>query len=556
MKHESQHPKPPIQLPEPPRPKPRKRRPRKEVSQEQRDDIVRLNKLGFTVRGIAKKTGLGRKVVLRVHLEMGLVEIRTPSSNAQRPKPASKLDPFKERIKEKIVQNLTTTRILREIQPEGYTGGRTILADYIRKNTATPRPKKKVWRRFETDPAEETQFDWSPYRVCLGERERVVHAFGATLGFCRKIHVRFYMDEREPTLLEAHTYAFADFGGVTKRGVYDRMSTVVLGTIGKDRMPLWHPRFLEFTRFYGFEPYLCKVRDPDRKGKDERVFWYLERDFLRGSTFDSLEDLNNKVRLWLDNVANCRVHGTTRRIPDEAWEQERPFLIALPESPYPACEEALRKVGPDAVISVRGTPYTIPAELAHKTVSVRLFSAHFEVLDPKGEVAFSRPYVPDSEKGKLVIDSRHYENVRPRSPIPGGSAAALEEAFCTRFPSLEDLVLGIKKKMKGLTHIHLRILWRLADRYGEEIFLPIAERVQTFRRFDAQAIRRILERDHPLTDDAPTVTPLTAAARLLASLGDVDPGSLDDYAHLDSQSNNDDDNPDNDNDEGENHGNP
>jgi len=317
------------------------------------------------------------------------------------------------------------------------------------------------------------------------------------------------------------------------------MATVVLGTIGQNREPLWHPRFLAFCGYYGYEPYLCKPRDPDRKGKDERVFLYMERDFLRGSEFDSLEDLNAKARLWLDEVANCRVHGTTRRVPQEAWEEERPFLIPLPESRYPACDEEVREVGPDAVIWVRGTPYTIPAHLADKgknvNVSVRLYAEHFEVLDPRGEVAFTRRYVPESEKGRLVINSTHYEGVRRRSALPGGSMSKLEDAFLRRFPTLAELTDGIKRRMKSLAHIHLRALWRLADGYGEESFLEAATRAQVFRRFDAQAVRRILERDHPCVEEEPPPAPLTAAARVLVELGDVDSGSLDDYAELDSQ---------------------
>jgi transposase len=471
-------------------------------------------------------------------VDKGLLE--NPSPTPPREKNASKLDPYKERIKEKMAKHLTCTRILREIKQEGYDGGRTILADYIRKNSAAPAPRKKAWRRFETAPGEEIQFDWSPYRVPLGGKERAVYAFGVTLGYSRKSHIRFYMSDNETTLLEAHTHAFADFGGVTSRGVYDRMATVVLGTIGKDRKPLWHPRFKEFADYYGYKPFVCKPKDPDRKGKDERIFWYLERDFLRGSEFDSLEDLNHKVRFWLDNVANCRVHGTTRRVPDEAWLEEKPFLIALPDSPYPACDEELRKVGPDSVISVKGTRYTIPAKLAHTTATVRLFSEHFEVLDQKRQVVFSRKYAPDADKGKLIIDKTHYQDVRPRSAIPGGSVAALEDAFCTRFPSLEALALGIKKRMKGLAHIHMRALWRLADRYGDKDFLSVAERVQDFRRFDAQAVKRILEREHPIADEhLPLHSPLTAAARVIASLSDVDSGSLDDYAHLDGPDNDD-----------------
>jgi hypothetical protein len=192
------------------------------------------------------------------------------------------------------------------------------------------------------------------------------------------------------------------------------------------------------------------------------------------------------------------------------------------------------------VISVKGTRYTIPAKLAHSTATVRLFSEHFEVLDQRRQVAFSRKYASDADKGKLLIDTTHYQDVRPRAAIPGGSVAALEDAFCTRFPALEALVLGIKKRMKGLAHIHLKTLWRLADRYGEERFLEVARRVQDFRRFDAQAVKRILERDFPLSDEhLPLHSPLTAAARVIASLSDVDSGSLDDYAHLDRPSTND-----------------
>ena len=520
-------------------PERRNRKPRTPVTEELIEEIVRLYKMEFSIRKIAKNMGLGRKVVRRILVAKGLIE-NTPQPSL--PKGASKLDPFQKQIEEKMDKNLTTTRILREIKENGYTGGKTILAEYINKNSVAPPPKKRVWRRFETAPGEETQFDWSPYRVELGGKERVVYAFGATLGYSRKIHVYFYMSDNETTLLEAHTRAFADFEGITSKGVYDRMATVVLGTIGKDRKPLWHPRFKEFVDYYGYTPFLCKPRDPDRKGKDERVFLYLERDFLKGSTFDSLEDLNNKVRIWLDNTANCRNHGTTKRVPDEAWQEERPFFIALPDSPYPACNEELRQVGPDSVISVKGTHYTVPAKLAHLNVTVRLFAEHFEVLDSKRQLAFSRRYVDESDKGKLIIDSNHYESVKPRTSIPGGSVAKLEDTFCTRFPTLERLVLGIKKRMKGLAHIHLRTLWRLADRYGDDVFLPVAERVQSFNRYDAIAVKRILERDFPITDEhLPMNTPLTAAARVMASLSDVDSGSLDDYAHIDKSNKDEDD---------------
>jgi transposase len=489
--------------------------------------IEELHKMGYGTRRIAPRVDLSRKRVREALVTLGRLEPRTRKRDK-----ASKLDAFRNEIREKVDKNLTASRILREITEKGYRGGSTILTDYIRTLRATPTPKKKVWRRFETPPADEIQIDWSPYRVPIGGRQRVVHAFAATLCFSRKIHVHFYPDERQSTLLEAHVRAFNDFGGVTRRCVYDRMSTVVLGTIGKDRKPLWHPRFTDFCRYYGYEPFLCQVADPDRKGKDEKVFAYLEPDFIRGSEFDSLDDLNTKVRIWLDEVANRRVHGTTRRIPDEAWEQEKPLLTALPDSPFAAFDEEVRLIGPDSVVSVRGTPYTVPATLAHQTLAVRLYSDHFELCDRNGHVAFSRRYVPDSEHGRLALEPMHYESIRRRSSLPGGSTAKLEDALLTRFPDLAELCAGIRTRMKSLAHVHLRALWRLADRYGDEAFHAAASRAQHFHRHDANAIKRILETDHPLPDEEPEA-PLTAAARVLVELGDVDGGSIDDYAHFD-----------------------
>jgi hypothetical protein len=314
--------------------------------------------------------------------------------------------------------------------------------------------------------------------------------------------------------------------------VFDRMATVVLGRIGRDGEPLWHPRFSEFVAYYGFEPFLCKSRDPNRKGKKEKFYRFLEEDFIRGATFASLEDLNARLRIWLDTIANCRVHGTTGRIPDEVWGEEKPFLIKLPERRFPCAQEEPREVGPDSTLWVQGTPYTVPSRLARQTVTVRLYAERFEVLDRFGQIAFARAYVAAQDKGKLQIERQHYAGIGGQAESLSPTAHAFEGAFVKRFPQLQELVLGLKKRMKGLAIIHLRKLWRLAALYGEENFLRAATRVQEFRRFDAHAVRRLLERDSPpLPEEA--VPPLGNAARATFLLGEVDSGSLDNYADLD-----------------------
>jgi transposase len=503
-----------------------------QVPQEICEQILELSEF-YSARQIAKRVGVRRLLVGRVLKAHGK---RKAQSRVQ----GSKLEAFKPAIAERVRKHLTTSRILREIRTVGYRGKRTIVAQYARALRAELAllPNKSVKRRFETAPGQEMQTDWSPYKVTIGGRLVRVHILGVILAFSRKLYVRAYRDERQPTLLEALASAYEYFGGSADRTVLDNMATAVLGRIGPDKNVLWHPRFLEFERHYGTKPFACKARDPDRKGKKEKSFRLVYDDFIKGSDFASWDDLHERLRIWLDEtpeVANLRRHGTTGRVPNEAFELERPHLIALPEQRFAVHEESVRVVDRDSTLSIRGTPYTVPAALANRSVAVRLFAEHFEVLDPHGRIAMSRRYVPDEEKGRLVIDKTHYANL-PRRPRAAGSSERLDEAFLLRFPDLQQLVDGIKRRMKSLAPIHLRSMLRQCDRYGQQAFLAAARRAQEYRRFDALAVERILERAHPgtaaqLAKDEPAA-PLTGHGPV--ALGEVDCGSLDSFAALDA----------------------
>jgi hypothetical protein len=274
------------------------------------------------------------------------------------------------------------------------------------------------------------------------------------------------------------------------------------------------------------------VKDPDRKGKGERLFDYLEKDFIRGSSFSSFEELNVRVKAWCDEVANRRPHGTTGLVPVEAWLVERDFLIRLPEARCAVHQDGVRDIEDDSTVSIGGRRYTVPDRLGRGPVAVRLYALHFEVLDGSGAVAFSRRYAEPGDPARLHLDPSHYTT--PPGSTPGPTGRRIDEQFLERFPGLSALVEGIERRMKSLAHIHLRALWRLAETYGETAFLDAALRAQHYRRHDSQGVQRLLERDHPLRQSTPAVLPVGDAARVRALLGEVDPGSLDSYRHLDT----------------------
>lgn len=192
-------------------------------------------------------------------------------------------------------------------------------------------------------------------------------------------------------------------------------------------------------------------------------------------------------------------------------------------------DDSVRLVDNDSTLSIIDRKYNIPTFLANRSVPVRLFAHHFEVIGPNGRIAFSRAYVGPEEKRKLILEPTLYAGL-PRRPRKTSNHGRLDEDFLRRFPTLAPLVDGLKLRMKTLAPVHLRKLLRLAERYGQDAFLAAAKRAQDFRRFDAIAVARILEREHPEPPDEPII-PLTGIGAV--ALGEVDPGSLDGFGHLD-----------------------
>src|SRR5207237_4246256 len=95
--------------------------------------------------------------------------------------------------------------------------------------------------------------------------------------------------------------------------------------------PILHTRPVPVSpRHYGYLPRACKPYRAKTKGKVERPFRYIREDFFLGRSFRNLDDLNMQFHQWLDQVANVRVHATTRRVVAGHFAEERPSLQPLP----------------------------------------------------------------------------------------------------------------------------------------------------------------------------------------------------------------------------------
>jgi hypothetical protein len=139
---------------------------------------------------------------------------------------------------------------------------------------------------------------------------------------------RFYPRQDMATLIDGLEEAFLYFGGVPQELLFDQMKAVITRDLRLEGGSLVHnAEFLRFARHWGFTPRACRPYRAQTKGKVERPVRYVRGNFVYGRTFLHDADLDQQRQLWLERVANVRVHGTTHERPRVRFDREERFLL-------------------------------------------------------------------------------------------------------------------------------------------------------------------------------------------------------------------------------------
>ena len=366
---------------------------------------------GLSNRAIAQRLGIDRKTVTR-HL---CQDAQDPGA-LQRVVNPSKLEPYRAYLSERLQQfpELTARRLQREIQQLGYRGGYSILCDYLRQ--IRPAAVRRFEIRFETPAGEQAQVDFSCCKIRYNEapeQVRKVWLFSMVLGHSRYLWGRFCEDQQLHTVLRLHIEAFESLGGVPRHLLYDRMKTAVSGTDGDTGEVIFNPSLLSCLHHYGAYPRACQPYRPQTKGKIERIFGYVKKDFILGTSFDSLSHLNGCFDQWRSEVANVRCHGTTGRVVSDAFEEERTKLIPLPAIRYRALVATERKVNNEGMVAYRGSVYSVPDGTTSRIVEVQAQACELCIID-HGEVIARHPIAPS--RGSRVMDPGHRKS-KAGSPV-------------------------------------------------------------------------------------------------------------------------------------------
>lgn len=370
---------------------------------------------GESISSIARGLNLSRPTV-RKHLQ-------TTSNPVyqRRSQPVPKLGEFQPVLESwlKTEQALpkarrrTAQRLFEGLQAEGYRGAYDSVQRFVKqwKWRAVRESSTQAFVPLSFAPGEVCQFDWSYEQVDINATHQTVKVAHFRLAHSRQMFVVAYPRETQEMVFDAHNRAFAFFGGVPLRMMYDNLKAVVQTILsGKDRQ--FNVRFMTLANHYLFEPVACTPGAGWEKGQVENQVGNLrEWLFTPKPRFGSLEALND----WL--AQRCRELGA-RKHPEfdrtiaDVFADEQRALRPISAS-FDGYVEEMVRVSSTCLVRVDYNRYSVPAAFAGKVVSVRRSAEQVRIVHDQDTIAaHARRFGRD----QLVFDPWHYLPVLEKKP--------------------------------------------------------------------------------------------------------------------------------------------
>jgi transposase len=441
---------------------------------------------------IARQLRVHPDAVTRVLAQAGLPRIGAPA----RP---SRIDPYLPFILQTLEKfpSLTASRLHAMVRERGYCGGPDHFRHVISRHR--PRPKSEAYLRLRTLPGEQAQVDWAHFgRYTIGRALRPLMAFVMVLSYSRALYLRFFLSASLENFLRGHLGAFATWNGSARVLLYDNLKSVVLERQG-DAIR-FHPTLLEFAAHYRFEPRPVAVARGNEKGRVERAVRYARDAFFAGRSFADLADLNTQADAWCQGMAaDRRCPGDQSKTVREAFAEEAPRLLALPDNPYPLYE----RLG----VIARKTPYvrfdlndySIPHTHVGRTLVLLADLDQVRILDGQHVIAC---HTRTFDKGAQIEDPAHITALVAEKHAARRHRA--NDRLVTAAPAAETLLVRAAERGHNLGSITSTLMQLLA-RYGApELNTAIIEALARDVPHP-NAVRLVLERRREERHEPPPV---------------------------------------------------
>lgn len=310
---------------------------------------------------------------------------------------------YRDQIIAKIEQGLTAQRIYQDlVSDHDFAAKYHSVRRYVHSLVGS---KELPVRRIEVEAGQEMQIDYGLGARCVDHtgKLRKTYVFRLVLSHSRKGYTEAVTRLTTESLIRSLENAFRALGGVPKIVVFDNASSAVKQADWYD--PELNPKIIAFCKHYCFALVPTRPRTPQHKGKVERGVDYVQENAIKGMTFESLALQNQHLIQWEKNVADTRIHGTTKKhVGKQFTEVEKSALGQLPAELFPIYDEGTRKVSRDGHVEIKGSYYSAPPEYLGCEVWVRWNDRIVRMLNHRQEQIAIHPRM---EKGKFSTLKEH-----------------------------------------------------------------------------------------------------------------------------------------------------
>ena len=462
-----------------------------------------------SVRQAAKRLNISRNTARRYLAQPEMAEPRY----AKRQIAPGLLDPYKEQLTQWLKadahrskrERRTIDAHFQAIRAMGYSGGKTQVYTFCRqyKQEQSQAPIGVGFVPLHFELGEAFQFDWSTEYLAIGGLRRRLEVAHVKLAASRAYVLLAYYAQAHEMLFDGHARAFAAFGGVPRRGIYDNMKTAV-DKVGKGKARSVNARFEAMTGHYLFEADFCNVASGWEKGQVEKNVQDRRRHIWREASemrWHSLAELN----AWL--LKACVESWQELPHPEwatltvaDVWQDERTRLMALPQ-PFDGYVEQPTRVTSTALIHFQRNRYSVPCEWVNAVVSLRAYADTLRLVGPQGEVVD----LPRSfERDQTFYDWQHYIGLVQRKP----GALRNGAPFKTMPAPLQELQRQLLKNPGG-DRVMAQVLSAVPLHGVEAVLVAVELALQAGRVSGEHVLNTLSRLKEPCTMVAAVQTPLT-----------------------------------------------
>ena len=223
---------------------------------------------------------------------------------------------------------------------------------------------------------------------------------------------------------------------------------------------------------------------------------YVKKNLLNGLEISDFSLLKPATQVWLETIANVRIHGETHQRPVDLFQQERAQLHPVPAVPYDVGTVHSMRASSRFRVTHETNRYSVPAEYASRLLTVKVYPDRLCIYHETTLIArHTRCYdrhqdIEDPDHPKALLAQRR--NAREQK---------LLGRFLTLSPHAEAYYQALAQRRLNPRH-HVQKIVALSEIYGIEAVTRAMADAFTFQAFSCEYIANLLESRQRLLPEA------------------------------------------------------